>query len=144
MYRYIVIEDLLRSMDGPCYIQNRALTKHVIKRSRCITLQLRPSAIKFQVTNSAQSSDEILNRATEVQSPFDLICWLQDIKPDINNQHWLHFQQMCHLMGKPTICIGENKDADKLRGNREADQRLCFRYSDSTIPLLLKSEISSF
>ena len=47
-------------------------------------------------------------------------------------------------MGKPTICIGENKDADQLRGNREADQRLCFRYWDSTIPLLLKSEISSF
>ena len=47
-------------------------------------------------------------------------------------------------MGKPTICIGKNKDADQLRGNREADQRLCFRYSDSTIPLLLKSEISSF
>ena len=40
-------------------------------------------------------------------------------------------------MGKPTICIGENKDADQLRGNREADQRLCFRYSDSTFPLLL-------
>ena len=47
-------------------------------------------------------------------------------------------------MGKPTICICENKDADQLRGNREADQRLCFRYSDSTIPLLLKSEISRF
>ena len=47
-------------------------------------------------------------------------------------------------MGKPTICIGEDKDADQLRGNREADQRLCFRYSDSTIPLLLKSEISRF
>ena len=47
-------------------------------------------------------------------------------------------------MGKPTICIGENKGADQLRGNREADQRLCFRYSDSIIPLLLKSEISSF
>ena len=45
-------------------------------------------------------------------------------------------------MGKPTICIGENKGADQLRGNREADQHLCFRYSDSTIPLLLKSEIS--
>ena len=51
---------------------------------------------------------------------------------------------MSRLMGKPTICIGENKDADQLRGNREADRRLCFRYSDSTIPLLLKSEISSF
>ena len=28
-------------------------------------------------------------------------------------------------MGKPTICIGKNKDADQLRGNREAGQRLC-------------------
>ena len=31
-------------------------------------------------------------------------------------------------MRKPTICLCENKDADQLRGNREADQRLCFRY----------------
>ena len=35
-------------------------------------------------------------------------------------------------MRKTTICIGENKAADQLRGNREADQRLCFRYMDST------------
>ena len=47
-------------------------------------------------------------------------------------------------MEKPTICIGENKGADQLRGNREADQRLCFRYSDSTVPLLLKSQILRF
>ena len=44
---------------------------------------------------------------------------------------------------KPEFCICENKDADQLHGNREADQRLCFRYWDSTIPLLSKSEISS-
>ena len=37
--------------------------------------------------------------------------------------------------------ICENKDADQLRGNREADLRLCFRYMNSTIPLLPKSEI---
>ena len=37
------------------------------------------------------------------------------------------------------FCICENKDADQLRGNREADQRLCFQYIDSTT----KSEISS-
>ena len=37
-------------------------------------------------------------------------------------------------MRKPTICICENKDADQLHGNREADQRLSFRYFDSTIP----------
>ena len=43
-------------------------------------------------------------------------------------------------MRKPAffhICV--NKDADQLRGNREADQRLCFRYTDSTIPLLSES-----
>ena len=52
---------------------------------------------------------------------------------------------LSRLMRKPTICICENKDGDQLRGNRdrEADQRLCFRYTDSTIPLLLKYEISS-
>ena len=46
-------------------------------------------------------------------------------------------------MRKPDICICENKDADQLPGNREADQRLCFRHADSAIPLLPKSEISS-
>ena len=46
-------------------------------------------------------------------------------------------------MRKPAFCICENKDADQLRGNGEADQRLCFRYMDSTIPLLAKSKISS-
>ena len=46
-------------------------------------------------------------------------------------------------MRKPDFSICENKDADQLRGDREADQRLCFRYTDSTIPLLPKYEISS-
>ena len=50
---------------------------------------------------------------------------------------------MSRVMRKPDFCICENKDADQLRGNREADPRLCFRYTDSTIPLLSKSEISS-
>ena len=46
-------------------------------------------------------------------------------------------------MRKPDICLSENKGADQLCSNCTADQRLCFRYSDSTIPLLLKSKISS-
>ena len=41
---------------------------------------------------------------------------------------------MNRRMGKHTICIGENKGADQLR---------MFRYTDSTIPLLSKSKISS-
>ena len=37
---------------------------------------------------------------------------------------------MSRVMRKPAFCICENKDADQLRGNREADQRLCFRYTE--------------
>ena len=44
-------------------------------------------------------------------------------------------------MRKPAFCICENKDADQLQGNPEADQRLCFRYTNSSIPLLPKSKI---
>ena len=39
-------------------------------------------------------------------------------------------------MRKPAFCICENKDADQLRSHCTADQRLCFRLTDSTIPLL--------
>ena len=52
-------------------------------------------------------------------------------------------KQLSRVVRKPAFCICENKDADQLRGNRQADQRLCFRYMDSRIPLLPKSEISS-
>ena len=55
----------------------------------------------------------------------------------------IYKRQMSRVVRKPAFCICENKDADQLRSNREADQRLCFRYTDSTIPLLSKSEISS-
>ena len=44
-------------------------------------------------------------------------------------------------MRKPDFWLCENKGADQLRSNCEADQRLCFRHMDSTIPLL-KYEIS--
>ena len=53
-------------------------------------------------------------------------------------------RHMSRIVRKRDFCLGENKGADQLRGNREADQRLCFRYTDSTISLLLKSGISSF
>ena len=51
--------------------------------------------------------------------------------------------EMSLVMRKSVFGICENKDAGQLRGNREADQCLCFRYIDSTIPFLSKSEISS-
>ena len=43
--------------------------------------------------------------------------------------------EACHE--KTKILHMRNIDgADQLRGNHEADQRLCFRYKDSSIPLL--------
>ena len=56
-----------------------------------------------------------------------------------------HLIDSCFLsvMRKPFFCICENKDVDQLRSHCTADQRLCFRYTDSTIPLLPKPEISS-
>ena len=41
------------------------------------------------------------------------------------------------IMRKPAFCISENKGADQVRSNHEADQHLCFRYKDSTIPHIL-------
>ena len=47
-------------------------------------------------------------------------------------------------MRKSDFCLYENKGADQICSNWEADQCLCFSYKDSAISLLLKSEISSF
>ena len=39
-------------------------------------------------------------------------------------------------MKKSAFDICDNKDANRFRGNHEADQRLCVRYLDITITLL--------
>ena len=50
---------------------------------------------------------------------------------------------LSRVVRKPAFSICENKDANQLRGDREADQRLCFRYMDSTIFLLPKSKFQT-
>ena len=62
---------------------------------------------------------------TEVSEELVISIVFQDILVEIN---------MSLVMRKPAFCICDNKDADQLRGNRKADQRLCFRYIASTIP----------
>ena len=42
-----------------------------------------------------------------------------------------------------SCCLCENKGADQLQSNPASDQHLCFRFIDSTIPLLSSLEISS-
>ena len=76
-----------------------------------------------------------------------LICRLTKLNvtnPGTGTHHQnVYCLQMSRVMRNPTFCICENKDADQLRGYHKADQCLCFRYIDSTIPLLSKSEMSS-
>ena len=59
------------------------------------------------------------------------------------NELYKQCNNLGRVMRKPDFCLCENKCADQLRSNCEADQPLCFRYTDSTIPLLSKSKISS-
>ena len=51
---------------------------------------------------------------------------------------------MSYVIRKSAFCICEKKGADQLPGNCAADQRIYFCYTDSTIPPLPKSKISSF
>ena len=61
---------------------------------------------------------------------FNIACFLASIEFVLTTHH------LSHCMGKPTICIRQNKGTVQLRSNCEADQHLCFRYTDSTLPLL--------
>ena len=63
----------------------------------------------------------------------------------VTNPLWrLLAYQLSLAMKKPDFCLCKNKGADQLCSNCEADQQLCFCYTDSTIPRLLKSGISMF
>ena len=55
----------------------------------------------------------------------------------------LVIRHMSRVMRKLTFCICENKDADQLSGNREADQPFCFRYIASTIPHILNPKFKA-
>ena len=77
-----------------------------------------------------------------IKVPLKVIVWKYSCKSDLFEalSSWEH---MSLVMRKPAFRICENKDADQLHSNCAADQRLWFRCTDSTIPLLPKSEISS-
>ena len=65
-------------------------------------------------------------------------CTLMQILSNSMGDH----HKMSYAMRKPDFCICKNKGTDQLHGNHAADQRLCFRYKGSTVPLLSKSKIS--
>ena len=94
------------------------------------------------------SSDKILVQASQylMDAAHDfrkrLKAYTATGKGKVQSVHYNSFH-MSRVVRKLDFCLCENEGADRLRGNREADQGLCFRYTDSAIPLLAKSEISS-
>ena len=51
--------------------------------------------------------------------------------------------EMSRVMRKPAFCICKNKDADQLRGDPEADQRLCFRSRIVQSPYFLNAKLQA-
>ena len=100
-------------------------------------------------TGSCNFSNEQFKIANHPKNWFNYTGFVQKLN-NIRNQdgtyfdkvYDTHYQMLCHnldkhmslvyqeqisrIMRKPTFGICENKDADQLRSNREADQRLCF------------------
>ena len=114
-----------------------------------------PTELKVKWTNISETSPKLWHQkqatGNHIQSSCERFLFLiNQIIDFICDSHfsWIfilyeNYPQMSRDVRKPDFCICENKDTDQLRGNREADQRLCFRYTDSTIPLLPKYKISS-
>ena len=127
----------LGSIVEPCYIQNSVITNRVIKgllcMQKCLNTHVCLTIARIAMYAKIFSKVKIRLRNGNIFHHVNT--------PMLFRPH--HHSYMSHVLRKPAFCICENKDTNQLRGNREADQRLCFRYIDSTIPLLPKSKISS-
>ena len=89
-------------------------------------------------------TDEVLDNWFEFfqlfLNDFEIVCNM------IFSRHEYDISKYCYMslvMRKPDFCKCEIKGADQLRSNCETDQRLCFCYSDSTIPLLLTAKFQA-
>ena len=97
----------------------------------------RLGAWNFRLRKSTDCSFYLAKTKALISSAFTVLAYAKNIFLMVR-------LNLSLVMRKPAFCRCENKDADQLRGNHEADQRLCFRYIDRTIPPLPKYEISSF
>ena len=116
-----------RAICSPAVNQYKSLlpwTTHDIKRTLCKGTVCMTSA---KGTDALQTDNPALN--------LNIILVIETIKEAQNRYIKILgitirciFDDMSRTMRKPTFSICENKDIDQLRGNHEADQRLCFRY----------------
>ena len=96
----------------------------------CMPIAIRYSAVRRQFGPNEQEEIPVLEYQLQVSMITYVYCLL--------------CYHVSRVVRKPAFCICENKAADQLCGNREADQHLCFGYTDSTIPLLPIIKIQNF
>ena len=60
----------------------------------------------------------------------DIMTWTYSNLSNFDSN--MHVHNMSRAMRIPDFGLCGNKDANELRSNCETDQRLCFRYTDST------------
>ena len=86
--------------------------------------------VNLKPTERSEGGFKFTCRVSNLRSVgFKFTCRVSNFRIDLASI--LH--NMSLVVRKSAFCICENKGADQLRGNREADQRLCFRYTNSTI-----------
>ena len=107
----------------------------------CIEVELSDDETVHSTTDQPSATCSKTYKCSECPKTYSSISGLRG---HLNKKTW-HFERF-----RVWASSGENEHfaysktkTDQLRGDREADQRLCFRYIDNTIPLLSKSETSS-
>ena len=90
---------------------------------------------------SAKMANSPVIPEIEVYLHLLILIYLLDIKRYEKVSHSTMYHKS-RVMRKPDFCKCVNKGAGQPSSNCEADQHLCFRYTDSTIPLLLIFKIS--
>ena len=122
-----------------------------VRQPRSVSCHYPTAATKCNEKPSQATGNPVGGKACS-STKGGLLCYI----PNTYSVHKFSSLKFAYLQGRLSrhICICENKGSDQLRcenkrsdrlhGNREADQRLCLRYTNSKIPLLSKSEISSF
>ena len=63
-----------------------------------------------------------------------ILAWHHDWNEQVFSVNELisYTSNLSHIMRKPAFCKCKNKGADQLHDYRAADQRLCFRYTDTS------------
>ena len=120
-------------------------TFRIIRRKLSFKFQFSMKFLQAKCTCKSIAPNEMLQRINGSRSsPLAMhLAYRRQLKAICTNNLWQkqislnillsNFQKMSRIMRKPAFCICETKDADQLHSNHPADQRLCFRYIDSTI-----------